>query len=249
MSRPPTIENLASELRAIAARSPLQAEAEIERFLGERLEPIPPAERLEILEALCRRFEASEGGPEGRSGSLDRVVALLLGGRIPAGDLPPEELLRRLADSLHTVFDSLNRLVRVIHAAFAGESDPQQTIHQVIGDHLKGDDRLKALENYIGQISRAFLFAQQAFQAAASKTVQKLLRELDPKRLGDENGKGLRFGPLKKADLYDAYEQKYQQCRKWVENGKFAEHLMREVERAWRQKTTTERRRPKGGSR
>jgi hypothetical protein len=249
MNRALAIDRLASELRAIASRNPLKAGEEIERLLSERLGLLEAPERLRLVEELAARFASAPPDDGGRPEALAEVVGLLLGSRIRPGELPPAEILQRLADSLNTVFDSLNRLVQVIQSSLLGDGNPQKTIHQVIGDHLRGEDRLQALENYIGQISRAFLLTQQAFKAAAEKTAQKLLRELDPQAIDAEDGKGLRFGPLKKADRYDAYEQKYQLCRRWLDSGKFGDHLLREVERTCRQKMTAEMHRPKGGPR
>lgn len=255
MNRSQALDRLASEIRELASRSGDQAPEAIEALLLNRWGLLPPKERLVLLEELAARcgvapapVPAPAPAPAAND-VLQEVIGLLLGNRAIHSDLSHAELLQRLADSLNTVFDSLNRLVRVIQSTLMGFNNPEETIHKVIGEHLQGEDRLKSLENYIGQISKAFLLTQQSFKAAAERTIQKLLRELSPKRLDQESAKGLRFGPLKKADLYDAYEQKFQQCQKWFDNGKFGDHLLREVERHCQQKMTAQLRQSKGGSR
>jgi hypothetical protein len=250
MNRSQALDRLSEEVRQAAAGSPEQAAAAIESLLENRWSLVPASERLVLLEELSARFGARPAAePDTDNEVLAEVVSLLLGRRVINSSLSPAELLQRLADSLNTLFDSLNRLVRVIQSTLMGAGNPDETIHTVIGEHLQGEDRLKSLENYIGQINKAFLLTHQSFKAAAERTIQKLLRELSPKALDPENAKGLRFGPLRKADLYEAYEQKFQQCQRWFESGKFADHLLREVERYCQQKISGRQRPAKGGSR
>ena len=170
---------------------------------------------------------------------LIQVFTLLLGRHVAHLNLPAAELLERLAASLNTVFDSLNRLIGAIQSTLVRCRGPEETIRHAISDHLGSDeDRLKLLEDHIGQISRAFLLTQQAFKTAAERIVHKMLQELDPATIGKEPPKGLHFGPFRKAESFEAYEQKFQQCQKWFESGRFMEDLMREFERACEGKTT-----------
>ncbi len=64
---------------------------------------------------------------------LTRVCSLLLGRRVSMDDPSSSELLEKLADSLNTIFNTLNQLISVINMTFTGEGPPEQTIRQVIG--------------------------------------------------------------------------------------------------------------------
>lgn len=46
-----------------------------------------------------------------------------------------------------------------------------------------------------------------------------------------ERGGGLRFGPLRKAELYEIYKEKFSQFKGWFESGSFMEELLREFEK------------------
>jgi hypothetical protein len=41
----------------------------------------------------------------------------------------------------------------------------------------------------------------------------------------------MRFGALRKAELYDIYEQKFEECRIWYETGRFLQDLQRAIEK------------------
>ena len=229
---------LADELHQIYRSAPDHADPAIEAHLQARLGGLPMRKRTVLLKQLVADFGGSQdpARAEGQTEEeiLTQVFTLLLGQHVAHLNLPATELLERLAASLNTVFDSLNRLIGAIQSTLMGGSDPDKTIRHVIGNHLdvEGVDRLKFLENHIGQIGRAFLLTQQAFKRAAERTVCKLLQELDPATISKDSSKGLRFGPLRKAEWFETYEQKFQQCHKWFESGRFMEDLMREFERA-----------------
>jgi hypothetical protein len=205
---------------------------------------LPMRDRSALLKLLVADFGGSPDptcpGGQTEEEILTEVFTLLLGRQVAHLDLPAPELLERLAASLNTVFDSLNRLIGAIQSTLMGGNDPDKTIRHVIGNHLdvEGVDRLKFLENHIGQIGRAFLLTQQAFKTAAERTIHKLLQELDPATIRKDPSPTLRFGPLRKAEWFETYEQKFQRCQKWFESGRFMEDLMREFERVCESKTT-----------
>ena len=124
----------------------------------------------------------------------------------------------------------------VIDSTLLGKVRGEETIRQVIGFHLEGQDQTKSLESYLGQINKAFLQAQQASKNAAHQMTGKILQELDPEKISQEAGGRLKFGPLRKAELYDIYEQKIKNCRQWYESGRFMQDLQREFEKNCRPK-------------
>ncbi|HID30277.1 MAG TPA: hypothetical protein EYP19_09765 [Desulfobacterales bacterium] len=226
---------LADEIRRIYEADRLHAEVAIETYVAERLQAFSPDERLAFLERLLGKFDP---GVPGRSGGtklkeevLSKLFSLLLGRDVYQADLSSTDLLERLAASLNTVFDTLNELVSVINTTLQGRSSGEETIRQVIGFHLEGQGESQSLEDYIGQIKKAFLTAQQAFKKAAHTTVTEMLHELDPEGIKTTGGGGLKFGPLRKAAFFEIYEERYHKCRKWLESGRCMEEFLREFEK------------------
>jgi hypothetical protein len=41
----------------------------------------------------------------------------------------------------------------------------------------------------------------------------------------------LKFGPMKKAEMFDIYEQRYGKIQKWFSSGRFMEDFLREFEK------------------
>ena len=233
---------LASELRQIFRSAPDHAEPAIEAHLQDRLTGLPMQDRTVLLQMLMADFSGSRDAIRAERQTEDEILTqvftLLLGRRVAHLNLPATELLERLAASLNTVFDALNRLIGAIQSTLIRGGGPEETIRHAIGDHLEsGQDRLKLLEAHIGQISRAFLLTQQAFKTAAERIVRKMLQELDPTTIVKEPSKGIHFGPFRKAEFFETYEQKFHQCQEWFESGRFMEDLMREFERACENKT------------
>ncbi len=231
-----SISEMAAEMRAIYRLDPERAPAAVEAYLRRRLADLPIAEQLLVLERIQEEFaspgEDRQPAPEGDRDLLSEVFSLFLGTPDAPSKLPPEELLNRLAESLNLVFSSLNRLVGIIQSTLMGRRGPDETIRHLIRDHLEGEDRMKYLERYIGQIGQAFLLSQTAFTASAETIVGRLLAELSPEAVQREEAHGLRFGPLRKAESFDRLGQKHAQCRAWLESGRFKEDLLREFERA-----------------
>ena len=98
---------------------------------------------------------------------------------------------------------------------------------------MAGQDPGGSLESYIGRINKAFLITQEAFKQAAETKVGEILAELDPQQIGQKSG-GMKFGPLRKAESFDIYEEAYRKIRNWFDQGRFKEQLMREFEKKCR---------------
>jgi len=210
------------------------AEHALEAYLRKRLSGLGLQERTALLLALIQRFD-TESVPAPGAMAVDdtlltRVCSLLLGRDLTQEGLTPDQLLEKLADSLNTVFDALNRLISTINATLVGDQDTDQTIRQVIGYHVGGAEDATSLENHIGKISRAFLATQDAFKQAAQAKVEQIIQEFAPERIEQDAGV-TRLSPMRRAKCYDAYEAKFAKFRRWVESDGFMESYLREVER------------------
>ncbi len=227
------VDELAHEVRELYLQNPPGAPQGIESLLKERLAGYSFQEGGAVIRKLIRRFSDSQK----EAGSVDnqtmtRVFSLLLGRKVEPDDLSSTELLERLAQSLNTIFDTLNRLISVINMSFSGASESgDQTIRQFIGFHLEGGDQTKSLEDYLGQINRAFLMTHEAFKNAARTKVEQILHAIDPSGIAAERGTGLRIGPLRKAEDFDNLKEKIQRIRKWFDSGRFMEDFLREFEK------------------
>jgi hypothetical protein len=191
-------------------------------------------EKITSLEKLVGEFNGSTSTAVFDSAAeevLTKIFSLVLGGRISEVDLSSQELLPRLAESLNTIFDTLNQIVGLINSTFDSQSKGDETIRMAIGAHLEGEDQLKSLESYLGQINKAFLVTQDSFKDATKKIMAVILRELDPDRISKSTESGLKFGPLRKAEFFEIYENKYKICRKWFESGRFMADFLREFEK------------------
>jgi hypothetical protein len=240
MSDPISVDKLAHEIRQIYSMDSRKAEERIVTYMQEQLGALSATEKISILERLTAQFDASVPVSADRAypddEALTRLFSLVLGDKVTRADLSSAELLKRLAESLNTVFDALNKVVAVIDSTLMGKDRGEETIRQVIGFHLEGQDQTKSLASYLGQINKAFLLAQQASKNAAYKMVGKILQELDPQKISQETGGGFRFGPLRKAERYDIFEHEIKKCRQWYESGRFMQDLQREFEKNCRPK-------------
>ena len=228
------LNQLAKQIRQIHASDRLHAQDRIEEFLESSLTGVSRDEKMRIVGELVSRFEANrvhsaEDLTIDRE-ILTRVFSFLLGKKVSQADLSSAELLQRLADSLNTIFDMLNQLVSVINMTFLGQHEGIETIRQVIGFHLEGENQSRSLESFLGQINKAFLTAQQAFKIAAEKKVKEILVELDPERIAASAGGGFKLGRLRKAESFDLYTNKFKAFKDWLESGRFMEELLREFE-------------------
>jgi hypothetical protein len=228
------LNQLAKEIHQIHASDRLRAEDRIEAFLKSSLTGVSRDEQMRILDALASRFEVrrrvSAEDVVVDKELLTRIFSFLLGKEVLQADLSSAELLHRLADSLNTIFNMLNQLVSVINMTFMGQREGVETIRQVIGFHLEGDDRTKSLESYLGQINKAFVTAQRAFKIAAEKKVKEIVIELDPERIAASADGGFRLGRRRKAESFDLYADRFNALKDWFGSGRFMEELLREFE-------------------
>ena len=197
-----SIEQLSNEIKKIYKSDCLHAETLIETYLEERLKEFSDSKKLTLLERLAGGFNTAISSRYSGSSIGKKVLAgffsLLLGRRISQADLSSTELLQKLAESLNTIFDALNQVVGVINTTFLGESTGDETIRQVIGFHLKGEEsHARSLESYLGAMEKAFLIAHQAFKEAAHTEIGEILHELDPDQIKTEGSGGFKFGSWK----------------------------------------------------
>ena len=240
MSESIYVDHMARDIRRLYSADARQPEESITQYVQNQFRSLSPTEKIDVLEKLIAQFDTStplSAGPAYPDDEvLTRLFSLVLGDKVTRADLSSTELLQRLAESLNTIFDALNKLVAVIDSTLLGKDRGEETIRQVIGVHLEGQDQTKSLESYLGQINQAFLLAQQASKNAAFQMVGKILQELDPEKISQEAGGGLRFGPLRKAELYNIFEHEINKCRQWYESGRFLQDLQREFEKNCRPK-------------
>ena len=229
-----SIAQLANDIREIHASDRLQAEALVETYLEKQMHELSGREKTRLLKELTFVFNRADSdtssGTNLREEVFSQLFSLLLGRKVSQVDLSSPELLERLAESLNTIFDTLNKLVSVINDSLFGEHAGEETIRKVLCFELEREKESKSLESYLGQISKAFLIAQQAFKKAAYTRVREILLEMDPRRIASVSGGGLRLGPLRKAESFEIYEERYNKVKKWFESGRFMEELLREFE-------------------
>jgi hypothetical protein len=238
MTKTPSIERLADSLRGFSAQGGDQAQEKIEAYLDEELKGLAIGERLDVVAQLERIFPAA--GPVMPPGAgddlLSRLVPLLLG-RDVSMDLSTPELLNRLAHSLNTIFTMLNELIGLINSTLGGNQAGDETIRQIIGTSLEGPGEVQSIEQYLGQIKKAFLTAQQSSKEALRTMVANVITELDPKGMEGPGG-GFKIGPLKKAESFDLFEEKYNRVKKWYESERFMLDFLRQFEKNCRKSFT-----------
>lgn len=246
MISPEVVSGLAESVRAAYRSDPAGAAARIERILGEKLAGASPEERIAAVREIrgrCASSRPSTGPlPEGAAAQgWTGLAALLLGDRVDVANLPPRELSEKLAGSLNTVFDSLNAIVGGINATLLGKKEELETIRFIIGSDLGGRKSSGSLQEYLDRIQEAFSVAHRAFQEASEKKTGELLDELSPENISSKAEGGLKFGPMKKAELWDIYEERFRAVRKALESGRLRESLLREFERSCQKMYKTER--------
>jgi hypothetical protein len=234
-SNPASMEALASGIREIHREKGAAAPTAIETYLEKELGSLSPEKKIEALDHLIEGIP-EDHGPQRVPEALDtdllsKLFSMLLGERVGEVDIVSEEVVERLARSLNTVFDSLNELIGGINATLMGRVSGTETIRFVIGSQLEQQDESRSLESYVAQIKEAFAIAHQAFQDAAMTKMREILGELDPKKIEASAEGGLKFGPLRKAELFEIYQDKHRTLRNWLETGLLTEALLREFER------------------
>ena len=239
------LQALADDVRAAYRSDPAGAAERIERILDEKLVGVPPEDRIAAVRGIRGRCAAAPRTSRGAAPAGDvsrewnRLAALLLGERVDAANVPPEELSAKLAASLNTVFDSLNTIVGGINATLLGKKEELETIRFIIGSDLGGKKASGTLKEYLDTIQEAFAVAHRAFQEAAEKKTAELLAELSPENISSKAEGGLKFGPMRKAELWDIYEERFRTVKKALETGRIRESLLREFERCCRKSYKT----------
>ncbi len=231
-----SIETMANEIRIIYNSDISKAEKLIETYLEQRLKEYLFSERLDFLEKLTHQFKSYSPKTETTFNlepkEFSRLFSLLLGKRISIVDLSSTEITQKLANSLNTIFDTINQIISVMNNKLLGkEAELDETIRGIIGSNLEKEGASDSLQSYLNQIQEAFLVAHQAFQQAAQIKVREILDELDPNRISTSSERGLKFGPFRKAELFEIYKEKFQVCKAWFETGRFTNELLREFEK------------------
>ena len=233
-NRPISDEALANEIRAIYRTDCSGAEKSIEAYLQGKLQKYPPGERRSVVQRLACGFQ--EDSPGSRQDvalgqeEFPRFFSLLLGCNVSAADLSSAEVMERLARSLNTVFDTLNKTIAVINSNLLGRKGELETIRHLIGSDLEAAGGGQSLQAYIDQIQDAFLIAHRGFQQATHVEVEKILAALDPARLAAADDGFFKYGPFRKAEQFEIYMEKYQAVREWFDSGRFKEDLLRDFE-------------------
>ena len=239
MGEPVLIDQMAGEIWNIYISDAQKAEPSIERFLEARLGTLSENDQKELLARLIDEFSEIPD-PETRDLLADnrvmgRIFSLLLGKDVSSTQLSASELIQKLAESLNTIFDSMNRLISTINKTLYGNPPGKRyddkTIRHVIGSHIKDGTELASIEDHLTQINRAFLTSQQAFKESVRSTLARVLDEIDPENLEQETSGGLAVGPFRRWKLYGVYKGKHKQIKKWFESDKFMEDFLREFEK------------------
>ncbi|MGD9157590.1 MAG: hypothetical protein PVG39_04230 [Desulfobacteraceae bacterium] len=234
MTDQPDISALSGKIRQIYSSNPSLSGDHIEKFLKDSFRDFSYDQKIKCLEALIDEFSedasCSDNDVNIDPEILTRIFSFLLGKKVSLADLQSTELLQRLADSLNTIFDMLNRLIGVINMTFLGQHGGIETIRQVIGFHLEGENQSNSLESYLGQINKAFLISQEAFKISAEKKVREILMELAPEKISESLDSGFTFGKSRKAKSFDQYAYRYETFKEWYDSGRFMEEFLREFE-------------------
>lgn len=251
------LKTMAEEIRRIYKSNPSVSGEIIELYLKENFKELPADEQLSLTRELAHQFDSpvdspadnpvdmpdagilpsssviSKGVQAGFSEKREysHLFTLLFGKNISKFDLSSEEHLEKLAKSLNTIFDTLNQIIGVIHTTLLGEQSELETIRHIIGSDIESQTRADSLQNYLDQIRRAFLVAHLAYQQSSKNKITQILDELSPEKIAGESKSILKFGSMKKAELYEIYEEKYQACMGWLASGRLMEELLREFEK------------------
>ncbi len=229
------IETLVSELRSIYEKAPDQAPMLMEQHLEMRLSDLPPEQKCATLSAIRSHFmpgipeQGQVHEPPLASRPVWADLAGLILGKAAVKDLNSAELSEKLAAALNTLFETINDIMAVINRTLTGQKEEFATIRQVIGRSISGEN--EPLEDYLYKIKEVFLVSHTAFQKTAEEEIKKLLSELDPDNIEKEQDRGLKFGPMRKAELYDMFCHRFDRCEKWFKSGRFREEFLRDFEK------------------
>ena len=234
-----TLDTLEHGIRTVNRTQPTCLEESLEQYLEKALLHKSEDEKLLLMEGLLEKFPNAIGMSPCLNlaqGETARILSLLSGTSIDLSAHSSREVSDKFAASLNTLFDTLNQIIAVIHANLLGEKPELETIRHVIGNQIEGGVGETSLKTHLEQIQQAFLVSHQAFQEAARSLVGELLAALDPENLVAPSKSILNFGPMRKADTFEAYREKYLECRTWFNTGRFSERLLREFEKICQKK-------------
>lgn len=229
------LDKLAERIRELAPLEQADPDASIEALLLSELGGLHFEERLQRVEELARYFApvAPVGEPSGAVDTSEaaRFFSLLLGKKLSTEGLSPEEVTQKFIEAFNTIFDTLNRINMVIQTSLLGQGTELETIRQVIGAQIEHVEGKSSVKEYLEKIQEAFLVAHTSFQMAARNVVTEMLKEIDPAAIEASLKPGFKFGPLRKAELFELYHDKHEALTKWVAAGHFNEKLLREFEK------------------
>ena len=238
---------LADSIRKAAGMPGRDLRAAIEECVEKELGGIPPQQKVILLEEAARQFGTPKSCGDGTPGfspeEAGRLLSLLLGKGKTGSDLSPEDIFPKLVAALNTVFDSLNRTIRVINSTLIGEMGELETIRAIIGSEIGGAASGTSLQEYLDRIQEAFLKAHKAFREASESMTGRILAEFDPEKMASLADGKLKFGPMKKAELFDIFAEKFESCKRSLESGRLIEEFMREFEKACQKLYKTDARR------
>lgn len=231
---PSDLKKLTEEIKKIYSLNPAVAESSIEVLLQGELEGQDSREKLAVIDGIKnilidkQEESESEATANADAGLMQRLIPLILGKS--ASGMPADMLPEKLAQSMNIIFDSLNQLIGLINATLGTPGEGDETIRHIIGSSLENATSGKSLEEHLSQIKKAFLITQQAFKDASKSVLGNVLTVLDPKQM-EPVQTGLKIGPLKKAESFEIFEEKYMKCRKWYDSNRFMEDLLRQFEK------------------
>ena len=236
------LQTTAAEIRKIYKSNPSASAALIEVYLEEYLKKSSSEEKMSVIGELAHQFKPvpatpnsplakSETGEFSEQKEYSHLFTLLFGRNITKFDLSSEEHLEKLAQSLNTIFDSLNQIIGVIHTTLLGEQSELETIRHIIGSEVRDHEQTDSLQTYLDQIQKAFLVAHRAYQEAAKSKIRQILEEISPDKISESVGGSLKFGPLRKAELFESYIERHSLCKKWLESGRLMDEVLRDFEK------------------
>lgn len=231
------LSTIAEEISALYKTDPEHAETLIETHLTSRLGDMAAHERLRFLDRLGEIFKGRESERELRpkedaqQETLQQLMRFVLGKSYNPEELYSQEAIDQLGASLQTLFETLNDLIQTIELTLMGQSDQSKTIRAVIASKVRHDDGDRSLREHLNQIKAGFLIAHTSFQQSSRETVKKILAALAPDKLRDEASTAMKFGPFKKAELFELFEQRYESIRKWSDSDRFIRDLTRDFEK------------------
>ena len=232
MDSPHELEKLSEDIKNLFHQHPDEAEHLIESYLQESLNAASNEQKLSVIKHLIQIFKSLQKTDTTTDPyEMQQIFSLLIGKDMGIDGLSQSELLNRLAESLNDLFDTLNEISRVINMTLTGQEIQDQTIRTVIGRQIERDTDTATIDEYLNRIKNAFLTAHQAFKETAKEKVDLILTELNPDRMAEESSGGLKIGPMKRAEYFDIYQEKYEKIQKWFESGRFLDDFLMAFEK------------------